>query len=168
MTWRWSRRFVVSRRRYPVGGRWTRGLTGRSGGAPGEPAGGEWIAGAWLLHSVFGARAGARRARSSGGESAVLIRPRSLVRVQARPRWGGAGRKPRRGRSLAGRAPPLHGGGPGFESPRLHWTTHPIWRRGKMRCATVVRARFPAGSGVFAGGGGQGMRIHEDERTVDA
>src|SRR5215217_7688528 len=24
------------------------------------------------------------------------------------------------GRSLAGRAPPLHGGGPGFESPRLH------------------------------------------------
>ncbi len=25
-----------------------------------------------------------------------------------------------RGRSLAGRAPPLHGGGPGFESPRLH------------------------------------------------
>ena len=26
----------------------------------------------------------------------------------------------RRGRSLAGRAPPLHGGGPGFESPRLH------------------------------------------------
>ena len=25
-----------------------------------------------------------------------------------------------RGRSLVGRAPPLHGGGPGFESPRLH------------------------------------------------
>ena len=30
-----------------------------------------------------------------------------------RPAGGG-------GRSLAGRAPPLHGGGPGFESPRLH------------------------------------------------
>ncbi len=31
-----------------------------------------------------------RRARSSGGESAALIRPRSLVRVQARPQVGGA------------------------------------------------------------------------------
>ena len=28
--------------------------------------------------------------------------------------------KPRRGRSLVGRAPPLHGGGQEFESPRLH------------------------------------------------
>src|SRR5581483_1524710 len=28
---------------------------------------------------------------------------------------------PPRGRSLVGRAPPLHGGGQGFESPRLHW-----------------------------------------------
>ena len=72
-----------------------------------------------------------RGARSSGGQSAALIRPRPLVRVQARPPRGetfGARREwtPTGGRSLAGRAPPLHGGGPGFESPRLHrvmpWT----------------------------------------------
>ena len=48
---------------------------------------------------------------SSVGESAVLIRPRSLVRVQKGPPGG---------RSSTGRAPPLHGGGRGFESPRLH------------------------------------------------
>jgi hypothetical protein len=67
-------------------------------------------------------RGGGRRARSSGGESAALIRPRSLVRVQARPPRPAGSAAGRRvgGRSLAGRAPPLHGGGPGFESPRLH------------------------------------------------
>ena len=38
------------------------------------------------IHSVFGAApGGAGRARSSGGQSAALIRPRPLVRVQARP-----------------------------------------------------------------------------------
>lgn len=62
------------------------------------------------------------RARSSGGESAALIRPRSQVRVLARPprETGRETAMAIGGRSLAGRAPPLHGGGPGFESPRLH------------------------------------------------
>ena len=60
------------------------------------------------------------RARSSGGQSAALIRPRSLVRVQARPPVGASAGWNLRGRSLVGRAPPLQGGGPGFESPRLH------------------------------------------------
>jgi hypothetical protein len=88
------------------------------------------------LHSVFGADG--RRARSSGGESAVLIRPRSLVRVQARPPGapGASG-----GRSLAGRAPPLHGGGPGFESPRLHCGQH---TRGNPGQDEVWRRRGPA------------------------
>ena len=46
--------------------------------------------------------------------------------------WAGgvAGKRVRvereRGRSLAGRAPPLHGGGPGFESPRLHWRAQTV------------------------------------------
>ena len=97
----------------------------RAGVAPGGPVGGP------RGDPPLGTPAAAVwRARSSGGESAALIRPRSLVRVQARPPgaarlagavWperGGAGEP--RGRSLAGRAPPLHGGGPGFESPRLH------------------------------------------------
>ena len=106
-------------------GRWTGRDREVEPGAPrGERAVGSAIAGIGGRFTPSSAQAarGARRARSSGGQSAVLIRPRSLVRVQARPpdEAAAAAAGQTRGRSLAGRAPPLHGGGPGFESPRLH------------------------------------------------
>ena len=55
---------------------------------------------------------------------------------------------PQRGRSSAGRAPPLHGGGQGFESPRLHQPLHadsvgasaPTWYHSS---GLVIRARWP-------------------------
>ena len=96
-------------------------VTGQQAVGSGYPRAPSWATGG--CHRRGPGSASAWRARSSGGESAALIRPRSLVRVQARPPPAGARSGPDRqrgGRSLAGRAPPLHGGGPGFESPRLH------------------------------------------------
>ena len=129
---------------------------GRRGAAGGRPA----------------ALAAGARARSSGGQSAALIRPRSLVRVQARPPAGGAGwrevgRVGAGGRSLAGRAPPLHGGGPGFESPRLHPGT--ASRGCQWSCAAAVgmtarvgrprpRSADDFGRGLTTSGGGSPSR----------
>lgn len=97
-------------------------------------------------------RGGCWRARSSGGESAALIRPRSLVRVQARPPAGSAMRRAGtgrvRGRSLAGRAPPLHGGGPGFESPRLHRVVCP---NSHGEDSNPIRQLQPRSSGLLWG-----------------
>ena len=64
------------------------------------------------------------RGISSGGESAVLIRLRPLVRVQDAP--------PHRGCSSTGRAPALHAGGTGFDSPHLH---HACWREPDFLCS---------------------------------
>ncbi len=85
------------------------------------------------------------RARSSGGQSAALIRPRPLVRVQARPPLAKAGGEVW-GRSSVGRAPPLHGGGPGFESPRLHRSG---W------ASTLTKSHVTPG----IGGGGRGWIV---------
>src|SRR5829696_1387346 len=41
------------------------------------------------------------------------------------------------GRSSVGRAPPLHGGGQGFESPRLHSQKHAFCRK---KCKILVSA----------------------------
>ena len=51
--------------------------------------------------------------------SSCCKRPHTQERV-AQPRRGAYTQSPTRGRSSVGRAPPLHGGGRGFESPRLH------------------------------------------------
>ena len=56
---------------------------------------------------------------SSGGQSARLITVRSVVRVHKGPPLSGTA-SPSWGCSSAGRAPPLQGGGQGFESPHLH------------------------------------------------
>src|ERR1700730_9005686 len=85
---------------------------------------------------------GGTRAFSSGGQSARLITVRSVVRVHKGPPPLGRDRTLNRptscggtpagathprlcdeqewGCSSAGRAPPLQGGGQGFESPHLH------------------------------------------------
>ena len=56
---------------------------------------------------------------SSGGQSARLITVRSVVRVHKGPPLSGTA-SPSWGCSSAGRAPPLQGGGQGFEPPHLH------------------------------------------------
>jgi hypothetical protein len=74
---------------------------------------------------------------------------------------GGVGRPGVGGRSLAGRAPPLHGGGPGFESPRLH----PEWDR-----STLARNAHP-GTGTrrscASGNAPGGMRQVRSSRPHD-
>ena len=81
-----------------------------------------------------------------------------------------------RGRSLAGRAPPLHGGGPGFESPRLHrcdtirhsvtselvrevrgcgWTSLAIGDRGNAELRDTVRPGPARDNGTDAGRDGR-------------
>jgi hypothetical protein len=84
------------------------------------------------------ARGAGARARSSGGQSAALIRPRPLVRVQARPP---PGRSLREGRRLPG----------GESAPRPGRDDRPdrgaIAQLGERRpCTAEVRGSSPRGS----------------------
>ena len=104
-----------------------------------------------------------RRARSSGGQSAALIRPRPLVRVQARPpRVTGAGR-PLPGEPCErdrGRHPSLFDNMMRGIAKILRPRTT-AFRRARP-CANCSRINIPVGAGI-AGSNLQGQREPETQ-----